>query len=39
MIIDESAGKEGIGYKSDNKSFDALLNDYSAKSILHLPGV
>ncbi|SCH53393.1 MULTISPECIES: PIG-L family deacetylase [unclassified Romboutsia] len=34
-IIDESIGREGIGYKSDNKSFDALLNDFHAKSYLH----
>lgn len=39
MLIDESIGREGIGYKSDNKSFDNLINDSSAKSILHLPGV
>ena len=36
-IIDESKGREGIGYKSDHKSFDRLVNQSSAPAILHTP--
>lgn len=36
-IVDEKNGREGIGYKSDHKSFDNLVGDKSAQAILHTP--
>ncbi|MCC0660305.1 PIG-L family deacetylase [Clostridioides sp. ZZV14-6154] len=38
-LIDESECREGIGYKSDHKSFDKLLNDKNVPSILHTPNL
>ena len=36
-LIDKNKKREGIGYKSDNKSFDRLLKNYD--SILHTPNI
>lgn len=38
-IIDIDNQREGIGYKSDHKSFDKLLKNKTAPSILHTPNV
>lgn len=38
-LIDEKNGREGIGYKSDHKSFDNLVSKQSAPSILHTPSL
>lgn len=38
-IIDVSNQREGIGYKSDYKSFDTLLKNKTAPSILHTPNI
>ncbi|WP_052356827.1 PIG-L family deacetylase [[Clostridium] dakarense] len=38
-IIDENNQREGIGYKSDHKSFDKLLKNKTAPSILHTPNI
>ena len=38
-LIDESINREGIGYKSDHKSFDKLIMDHSAPAILHTPSI
>ncbi|WWD85104.1 hypothetical protein TEGL_35580 [Terrisporobacter glycolicus ATCC 14880 = DSM 1288] len=36
-IVDKDKKREGIGYKSDNKSFERLMDNYD--SILHTPSV
>ncbi|WP_243444924.1 PIG-L family deacetylase [Romboutsia maritimum] len=38
-IINESENREGIGYKSDHKSFDNLVLDKSVPAILHTPNI
>ncbi|RDY28981.1 PIG-L family deacetylase [Romboutsia weinsteinii] len=38
-LIDESLGREGIGYKSDHKSFDNLVDQKSVPAILHTTGL
>ncbi|HBI92041.1 MAG TPA: PIG-L family deacetylase, partial [Terrisporobacter glycolicus] len=36
-LVDENEKREGIGYKSDHKSFERLMRNYD--SILHTPSV
>ncbi|HFG9722573.1 TPA: PIG-L family deacetylase, partial [Clostridioides difficile] len=38
-IVDELEYREGIGYKSDHKSFDKLLNNKDVPAILHTPNL
>ena len=37
MVVNKDEKREGIGYKSDHKSFDRLMENYN--SILHTPNV
>lgn len=39
LLIYESLGREGIGYKSDHKSFDNLVGQKSVPAILHTTGL
>lgn len=38
-IIDEDNSREGIGYKSDHKSFDKLVGKKTVPAILHTPSL
>ncbi|EGT2202064.1 PIG-L family deacetylase [Clostridioides difficile] len=38
-IVDELEDREGIGYKSDHKSFDKLLRNKDVPAILHTPNL
>lgn len=38
-LVDEANGREGVGYKSDHKSFDRLVRQKTVPAILHTPAL